>query len=169
MSVRQQVVTALPEVSTRQRSADDLCIVLASDGLFGSCMDPLMSSEQVADIARRTLSEFRGTGDAENKAARRLVDCAIKECNGSDNTPVVVVTLDPPCVPPRDSGGPVRLEHVESQQSMSTASAHSPGPRFGDKLHVPFSQAYPPRGERGESSRRPPSVNLLRPSAFTSP
>jgi len=145
MSVRQQVVTALPEVSTRQRSADDLCIVLASDGLFGSSLDPLMSSEDVANLARRALDECRGTGDAETKAARRLVDCAIKQCNGSDNTTVVVVTLDPPCEPLRDSRSPVEMEQVASQRSMSTASAPSPGPWFGDKLKVPFFQAYPPR------------------------
>ena len=36
--VAEQVVTALPDVSTRQRSADDLCVVLASDGLFGNVM-----------------------------------------------------------------------------------------------------------------------------------
>ena len=34
--MHEQVVTALPEVSTRQRSADDLCIVLASDGFLPS-------------------------------------------------------------------------------------------------------------------------------------
>ena len=55
--MHEQVVTALPEVSTRQRSADDLCIVLASDGLFGSSLDPLMSSEEVANLARRALHE----------------------------------------------------------------------------------------------------------------
>lgn len=167
-SVQEQVVTALPEVSTRQRSADDLCIVLASDGLFGSSLDPLMNSEEVASLARRALNECRGP-DAEKKAAQRLVDCAIKECNGGDNTTVVVVTLDPPCVPPRDSRGPVEIEHVESQRSMaSTASAPSPGPRFGDKLRVPFFQAYPPR-RLSELSERLPSVNLLQPSNFSSP
>jgi len=155
--VHEQVVTALPEVSTRQRSADDLCIVLASDGLFGSSLDPLMSSEEVASLARRALDECRGP-DAEKKAAQRLVDCAIKQRNGGDNTTVVVVALDPPCVPPRDSRGPVEIEHVESQQSMaSTASAPSPKPWFGDKLQQPFFQAYPPR----RLSEHLPSKNLL--------
>lgn len=167
-SVQEQVVTALPEVSTRQRSADDLCIVLASDGLFGSSLDPLMSSEEVANLARRALDECRGP-DAEKKAAQRLVDCAIKQRNGGDNTTVVVVALDPPCVPPRDSLGPVEIEHVESQQSMaSTASAPSPKPWFGDKLQQPFFQAYPPR----RLSEHLPSKNLLQqpqPSNFSSP
>ena len=83
--MHEQVVTALPEVSTRQRSADDLCIVLASDGLFGSSLDPLMSSEEVASLARRALDECRGP-DAEKKAAQRLVDCAIKQRNGGDKS-----------------------------------------------------------------------------------
>ena len=104
------------------------------------------------------MTDSDSAADAEKKAAQRLVDCAIKQRNGGDNTTVVVVALDPPCVPPRDSRGPVEIEHVESQQSMaSTASAPSPKPWFGDKLQQPFFQAYPPR----RLSEHLPSKNLL--------
>ena len=160
VSASRQVVTALPEVNTRQRSADDLAIVIASDGLFGSVYEPFVSSEQVADIARSTLQICGNAGDAESKTARRLVDYAVKERNGSDNTTVVVVTLDPPCMPLRESrGGPVELEHVGSQQSLTTVQAPSPGRGFNDRLHVPFLQAYPPT--EPESDRRTPSPQRL--------
>ena len=51
----------------------------------------------------------------------------------------------------------------------STASAPSPGPRFADKLRVPFFQAYPPR-RLSELSQHLPSVNLLQPASnYASP
>ena len=47
-SVNEQVVTALPDVHVVRRQCDDLCVVLASDGLFGS----VMSSAEVRYLAQ---------------------------------------------------------------------------------------------------------------------
>ncbi|KAL3923891.1 MAG: hypothetical protein SGPRY_004083, partial [Prymnesium sp.] len=67
-----QVVTALPEVQTCDRSANDLCVVLASDGVFGS----VMSSAQVASLTMHELQQHRGLQDAEKRAAMALADSA---------------------------------------------------------------------------------------------
>jgi serine/threonine protein phosphatase PrpC len=97
--VNDQIVTALPEVSARHRSADDLCVVLATDGLFGN----IMPSEVVADVARHHLETVCvGAPDAEKQTARVLCEAAINEYWGVDNVSVVVISLAPP--PP--SSGP---------------------------------------------------------------
>ena len=62
---QEQVVTALPSVKSVARRADDLCLVLAADGLFGS----VMTSGEVADIARRCL-EGPDAGAADIDSAR---------------------------------------------------------------------------------------------------
>ena len=144
----EQVVTALPEVSVVQRSADDVAVVLASDGLFGD----VMSSASVAERARQQLRAHEHTGDAQGKTARHLVDCALEEHHGSDNVSVTVVTLDPSPPPlvssslvaPPATNGPVPLGHVCSQESLTT-QALSPGrASFKDKLCLPFCEAFPP-------------------------
>ena len=62
-------------------------------------------SEEVAAETRRVLLQYRGREGAETKAARRLVECALREYNGSDNTTIIVVALvaslttDSGCVP----------------------------------------------------------------------
>ena len=66
---QEQVVTALPSVKSVARRADDLCLVLASDGLFGS----VMTSGEVADIARRCLEgPDAGAADIEKQCARKV-------------------------------------------------------------------------------------------------
>ena len=79
-STERQVVTALPDVATYERSDDDLCVVLASDGLFGS----VMTSAEVAQRCWEALREHGECHDAEN-TARALVECALKGHNGGDN------------------------------------------------------------------------------------
>ena len=175
--VSRQIVTALPDVSVRERSADDLALVLASDGLFGSEADALVSSEMVANITRSALQGCGVVADAETKAARRLVDCALTQYSGSDNTTVIVISLEPPPQSPLQAAldrtaaasapqnsGPVPLERSLtqcSQQTDGTAPAHSPGrAAFGDTLLMPFAQAYPPR-EDSERSPSPPSPPRL--------
>lgn len=100
-----QVVTARPEVGIVDRSPDDLCIVLASDGLFGQ----IMSSAEVAAIAREQLEVVHANAqDAEKRTAVSLCDYALCEKNGCDNVSVVVVALDAPLpMPPLNptSGG----------------------------------------------------------------
>ena len=54
----EQVVTAMPEVQVYPRSADDLCVVLASDGLFGN----VMTSEEVASRALEGFARHAHTG-----------------------------------------------------------------------------------------------------------
>ena len=90
-STERQVVTALPDVATYERSDDDLCVVLASDGLFGS----VMTSAEVAQRCWEALREHGECHDAENKAARALVECALKGHNGGDNISVIVVRSTP--------------------------------------------------------------------------
>ena len=176
--VSRQIITALPDVSVRERSADDLAIVLASDGLFGSEADELVSSEMVANLTRQVLQDCPLVADAETKAARRLVDCALTQFSGSDNTTVIVVALEPPPPSPLQSALgvrtalsaasaaqnslPVPLERSltqSSQQTTDTAPAHSPGrATFGDKLRMPFVQAYPPCEDNVERSPSPPRL-----------
>lgn len=92
-AAREQVVTALPEVKAYPRSDDDLCVVLASDGLFGN----VMTSCEVADFARAQLEgECMHAPDGEKQTARRLCDRAITQHQGCDNVTVAVVSLAPP-------------------------------------------------------------------------
>ena len=51
-SVNEQVVTALPDVHVVRRQCEDLCVVIASDGLFGS----VMSSAEVRMISPLIIS-----------------------------------------------------------------------------------------------------------------
>lgn len=150
-----QVVTALPQVRVLERCDNDLGLVLASDGLFGD----VMTSEEVADQARQQLLTQRHTGDAEGKAARHLIDCALLEHQGGDNVAVVVVGLEPPLgrppMPHPVLNQVVPLEHSSSQQSIST-QVLSPGRRrLEEKLRLPFTEAYP-IGERIASPEPPP-------------
>lgn len=149
-SVGQQVVTALPTVHVRPRSPDDLAVVLASDGLFGS----VMPSEAVAELAARQLREHEHTGDAEGKAARALVEAALEEHHGSDNVSVTLVALQPPPLPlpvhvdgvdaRHVADGPAPLEHANSQASLLTET-FSPGrAHIKEKLGRPFCEAFPP-------------------------
>lgn len=161
MSVGEQIVTALPEVSMRPREDDDLCVVLASDGLFGN----VMSSADVAKCAREHLEGANANAhDAEMKAARSLCDQALCLHHGADNVSVVVVSLDAPVPPPLPSSssraaysmvnhrfsvpgidGPVPLAHMGSQESVTTADPTSPGRLpLSEKLRMRFCDAYPP-------------------------
>ncbi|KAL1529814.1 hypothetical protein AB1Y20_000746 [Prymnesium parvum] len=132
----QQVVTALPEVRKFARSADDLCVVLASDGVFGN----VMTSAQVASITRRVLKQFCGCEEAEQKAAAELADCAYKQHQSSDNIGIIVVALDPPQCH-------VELNHQLSQESMASTESFPPSILLPieSKIHAPFFKAYPPR------------------------
>lgn len=162
-----QVVTALPEVRIHTRSADDRAVVIASDGLFGE----VLSSAQVAEFALVALEANAHTGDAEGIAARRMVEAAFTH-GSSDNVSVVVISLQPPethnsfsgaeahssfpTIPDLGHGlehaaqwhsgaslAPPGIEHVTSQQSVTT-QGFSPGrPTVLDKLHIPFAAAYP--------------------------
>lgn len=92
-SVHEQIVTALPSVSLYERCADDLCVVLASDGLFGN----VMPSAVVADLARASMEGPQAhQADIEKQTARLLSEKAITDFQGSDNVSVVVVSLQPP-------------------------------------------------------------------------
>jgi len=100
-TVEQQVVTALPDVRTYTRQNDDLCVILASDGLFGN----VMSSRSVADVVRAYLegANFggeQGRAEAPYKAAQELTRQALKDYQGTDNVSVVIVGLDVPAGPP---------------------------------------------------------------------
>jgi len=149
-TVEEQVVTALPDVRVIKRSADDLAVVLATDGLFG-----VMSSEEVAQTVRAQLLVHEHTGDAEGKAARHLVDLAL-QAQSADNVAVVVVALDEPPTPmtqaalvqddeyrSRSSSAEVPLEQEDSQQSLATAHYSPERPALLGKTNVPFCEAYP--------------------------
>ena len=95
-SIESQVVTALPDVLLQPRAADDLCVVLASDGLFGT----VMSNEQVATCVRQQLEDVHASAlDAEMRTARTLADLALCEYQSSDNVSIVIVALEPPLPP----------------------------------------------------------------------
>ena len=116
----EQVVTALPSVSVYAREADDLCLVLASDGLFGN----VLSSERVADLARDLLEgPSAGAPDAEKQCARMLSGEAVD--TGSDNVSVVVVSLLPPPEPPH------RQQQQQQQQQPSAGMAGLLGGMLG--------------------------------------
>lgn len=166
----EQVVTAVPEVGVHARSADDLCVVLASDGLFGS----VMSSEQVASCVLEDFEKNAHTGHAEELSARRLSQLAISNYQSADNVSVVVVGLEPPraqCSSSADemnttcarsasvealgevSVGPhpssTSDDSVRTTSTECTLMAHSPcaGRSIADKLRLPLNLAYPPRTE----------------------
>ena len=130
-SVTSQAVTALPTVSTFRRSHDDLALVVASDGLFGS----VMSSSQVADLAREQLHRHAHSGDAEGRTARHLVEAAFGN-HSAANVSVVVVSLEPV------------YHHVEEESSMHSqlsvaTQVESPGHlQMQKKLRAPFAEAY---------------------------
>eukprot|EP00967_Tisochrysis_lutea_P143266 scaffold265870_cov30-Tisochrysis_lutea.AAC.2 len=140
LPVSSQVVTAFPEISTYTRSADDLAVVIASDGLFGD----VLSSAEVAQLTREVLQANAHTGDAEGIAARRLVDAAIRH-QSSDNVSVVVISLDAPdtdCISP--SVAPPDLNYSSSEFSISgsdTSPEHSQSLR--KQTREPFGSAYP--------------------------
>lgn len=138
LPVSAQVVTALPEVCAYPRSADDLAVVLASDGLFGD----VLSSAQVASLTRDVLQTNAHTGDAEVIAARRLVDEA-KKHQSSDNVSVVVISLESPNGLPRGLAPP-ELSSSSSEGSVSTQT-FSPGrvEALTSQVRVPFAVAYP--------------------------
>lgn len=158
--INEQVVTALPEVLSHARGNDDLAVVLASDGVFGS----IMTSEQVADRTRRMLMQHQGSGEAESKTARMLADCALNEYHGSDNIGIVVVAFEPP---------QLRLEHQTSQDSMSSSTPTEACPpqmerALTEKLSMPFRQGYPPRplGVGKENTGEEHPSGALGPSAY---
>eukprot|EP00965_Chrysotila_dentata_P020885 691122-Pleurochrysis_carterae.AAC.2 len=130
-SVVEQIVTALPQVLVRPRDADDVAVVLASDGLFGT----VMSSERVATMAREKLLTCGHTHDAEGMAARYLAEEGAKL--GEDNVSVVVVTLEapPPESPPRHA----HASHVALPQGTAQRIAHGMQP-FAQACMQPFMQ-----------------------------
>jgi serine/threonine protein phosphatase PrpC len=138
LPVSAQVVTALPEVCTYARCPDDLAVVLASDGLFGD----VLSSAEVASLTREVLMSNAHTGDAENIAARRLVEAAIKH-QSSDNVSVVVISLESPDYLPKGLAPPT-LCCSSSDGSISTQT-FSPGrmEALNTQVRVPFAVAYP--------------------------
>lgn len=148
-SASAQVVTALPTVSVFCRSAADLALVVASDGLFGN----VMSSAEVARETREQLAAHAHSGDAEGRAARHLVDAAFRSQSG-DNVSVVVVSLEAPL----SSAEPPALQLVDSRSSqmsqMSIATeVCSPGRIcLQKKLSAPFGEAYEQRSQRPSPS-----------------
>lgn len=120
-----QVVTGRPEVSVYERSADDLCVILASDGLFGS----VMTSAEVASVVREQLEQVHAHAlDAEIRTARCLCDRALCERNGSDNVSVVVISLEPPITAshlPAPSSGGGSVAHVLSSLLPKLATSAS--------------------------------------------
>ncbi len=167
----QQVVTARPDIRVLDRSDDDLCVVLASDGLFGS----VMSNREVASLVRSQLEAHESEPDAVDRTARALTESALKEHQGGDNVSVVVVALEPPAVPSLHASlhvpahAPARTsptgrglcqravlaahepsalrvsERASSQESLSTVDATSPGRLpMSTKLRMRFCDAYPP-------------------------
>lgn len=138
--IDEQVVTALPDVCSRLRDSDDLAVVLASDGVFGT----IMTSEQVAERARRTLLAHQGADDAETKTARMLAECAINEFQGGDNIGIVVVVFEP------THQRQVWLQHQESHDSYTPTEVYTLPcePQLAEKLRMSFGDAYPPRAPR---------------------
>lgn len=130
-----QVVTALPEVQTCDRSANDLCVVLASDGVFGS----VMSSAQVASLTMHELQQHRGLQDAEKRAAIALADSAYGQHHGSDNIGIVIVTFE---ARPRCTDPSMTLVQTFSLDSLSSTQSTS---SIDSKIQLPFDRAYPPR------------------------
>lgn len=115
-SAAEQVVTALPDVALFPREDDDLCVVLASDGLFGS----VMSSDAVASLAQTQLEEVHASApDKEKQTARCLADTALNEGQGTDNVSVIVVNLSPRTA---HSGAP-RASNVEAVPSDALSLA----------------------------------------------
>ena len=133
-SVDEQVVTARPEVGVYERAADDLCVVMASDGLFGN----VMPSAEVAACTREVLEgSHAGAAGAEKQVAECLVRRAIEEKNSSDNVSVVIVSLEPP--PPPEL--PLETEDELAHASSSVEAMPS------DKVRVGFGEAYPPMSD----------------------
>ena len=145
LSVSEQVVTALPEVSVYRRSADDLAVVIASDGLFGD----VMSSAAVAELVRKELRANAHTGDAEGIAARRLVDAAIMN-QSSDNVSVVVISLEAPDAEDLSQNvslqsvfAPPEIDHTSSESSISTQGFSPKSRGLGRQLREQFGKVYP--------------------------
>lgn len=129
-SVDEQVVTARPEVGVYERAADDLCVVMASDGLFGN----VMPSAEVAACAREVLEgPHAGAAGAEKQVAECLVRRAIEEKNSSDNVSVVIVSLEPPPPPETED----ELAHASSSVEAMPS----------DEMSVSFGEAYPPMSD----------------------
>ena len=130
----EQVVTALPEVKTCARGAEDMCVVLASDGLFGG----VMSSAEVAACAREQMEAATGraAADVEKATARYLCDFAINEKNSSDNVTVIVVSL----APRLDDGATAAGDGVDAEaEDRPGLSARAP---LREKVERPFRDAF---------------------------
>lgn len=93
-------VISTPEVTVTERSEEDVCIILASDGLWD-----VVSNEMACDVARTCLTRAapRGGGevgpsDSDNNACRDaamlLTNLALAR-RSTDNVSVVVVDLRP--------------------------------------------------------------------------
>jgi protein phosphatase 2C len=80
-------VTAEPEVTVTERSDEDECLILASDGLWD-----VVSNETACEVAAACLRRGRDRWCAE--AAAMLTKLALTK-NSSDNISVVVVDLRP--------------------------------------------------------------------------
>lgn len=187
---RPQVVTALPDIHVMRRQPDDLCIVIASDGLFGG----VMSSAAVAERARAHLEgPLAHAADAEKQTARHLTELALCEHQGSDNVSVVVVSLAaPPAEGPvselfrqlpetatstlHASAGamdgedaeearprPVPLSYQLSQESVTSDTTADPCSPGRIALHAKLRMPFEiayPRIEEGEERLREPSCEF---------
>uniref|UniRef100_A0A0D6QYI4 protein-serine/threonine phosphatase n=1 Tax=Araucaria cunninghamii TaxID=56994 RepID=A0A0D6QYI4_ARACU len=84
-----------PEVTFTQRTEDDECLILASDGLWD-----VLSNEEVCRVARRRLARGHNSGSSSSnvmyppaQAAAEYLSRLALERNSSDNITVVVVDL----------------------------------------------------------------------------
>lgn len=84
LSLEEDWVTALPEVSCRDRESGDEFILVGSDGLWDS-----VSSTEAVVFVRRKLSE----GLEIESVCNSLINFALGERKGDDNTSVVLVKL----------------------------------------------------------------------------
>lgn len=141
----QQVVTALPDVMVHDRADDDLCVLLASDGVFGS----VMTSAEVAAVLMRLLAEHEGSLDAEKKAANALSEYAYAH-HSSDNVGIALVAFHPTsamdiadCGQEFSQGSSVRTE-CSSFTAPSTIEC---------KISQPFLKAFPPTMRSRKASR----------------
>lgn len=92
-------VISTPEVTVTERSEEDVCIILASDGLWD-----VVSNETACDVARTCLTRAAprggrevGPSDSDNAcrdAAMLLTKLALAR-RSTDNVSVVVVDLRP--------------------------------------------------------------------------
>lgn len=92
LEVSQQVIVATPDIYVVERTADDLFIVLASDGIWS-----VMSNHEVADYIKEVMKSATPPGEPVSPAtAARACDLLLEVClarNAGDNLSIIVVVL----------------------------------------------------------------------------